>query len=126
MSTRSRCGALLLVAAIALAACSNDEEPSPVIGGTTTSASTAQNIAIAVASGKVTGGGRHKVARGTRVHLVVTADVSDEVHLHGYDKKADVAPGAPAAIDLVVDIPGIFEVELESHSQHLADLEVTG
>jgi hypothetical protein len=35
------------------------------------------------------------------------------VHVHGYDLMADVAPGSPARIDFVADVPGVFEVELE-------------
>lgn len=54
----------------------------------------------------------------------VTADVSDEVHVHGYDVFADVAPEAPAELTLTADIPGIFEVELESSGLVLFDLQV--
>jgi heme/copper-type cytochrome/quinol oxidase subunit 2 len=58
------------------------------------------------------------------VSIRVTSDVADEVHLHGYDKKVDVAPGAPATLTFTADIPGIFEVELESRSIKLIDLVV--
>ena len=78
-----------------------------------------------VVGAKVTGGGRHTVRRGASVRIVVTADVSDEVHLHGYDRKADVTPGAPAELDLVADVPGVFEIELEHKGLPLAQLEVS-
>ncbi len=35
--------------------------------------------------------------------LVVTAEVTDHVHLHGYDLMADVAPGKPARIEFTAD-----------------------
>jgi heme/copper-type cytochrome/quinol oxidase subunit 2 len=58
------------------------------------------------------------------VSLEVTSDVTDEVHLHGDDKKVDVTPGAPATLTLTADITGIFEVELEALAVKLIDLVV--
>jgi hypothetical protein len=54
----------------------------------------------------------------------VDADVADEVHVHGYDLVADVAPGSPAELTFLADIPGVFEVELESSHVELLRLEV--
>ena len=70
------------------------------------------------------GGGRIEVVRDADVVLTVTADVTDEVHVHGYDLFAVVTPDAPAVVDFVADIPGIFEVELEDAGTELAELEV--
>ena len=51
------------------------------------------------------------------IEIVVRADISDEVHIHGYDYKADVTPDNPAVLTFVADLPGIYEVELEdSHT----------
>ena len=47
------------------------------------------------------------------VLLVVTADISDEVHVHGYDLFAEVTPTEPGILEFIADIPGIFEVEFE-------------
>ncbi len=44
---------------------------------------------------------RFTVTQGERVRIVVRADVTDEVHLHGYDLLADVSPSDPARIDFV-------------------------
>lgn len=68
--------------------------------------------------------GRVPVELGRTIRLVVTADVSDEVHLHGYDIRADVAPGMPAVLEFVADIPGIFDVELEAAGQEFMQLQV--
>ena len=59
------------------------------------------------------------------VLLVVEADAKDEVHVHGYDLFADVAPGDPAQIEFVADVPGIFEVELERGHDLLIELVIS-
>jgi len=67
---------------------------------------------------------RASVKRGQKVRLFVSADVTDHVHLHGYDLTAGVAPGKPAVIAFEATIPGRFEVELEDRGVQIADLEV--
>jgi heme/copper-type cytochrome/quinol oxidase subunit 2 len=65
-----------------------------------------------------------EVTQGQRVSLRVEADVSDEVHVHGYDLLADLSPGQRATITFRAEIPGVFEIELEQAGQPLAQLEV--
>lgn len=77
-----------------------------------------------MSQGVVEGPSRPRVDLGAEITVRVTADVADEVHVHGYDVFADVAPGAPAEMTLTTDIPGIFEVELESSGLVLFDLQV--
>ncbi len=94
---------------------------------TTTTATVAGTlIEISVADGAVTGGGRVGVALGDRVVLRVTADVADEVHVHGYDLVLDVRPGETAELEFEAGVPGVFEVELESAGTELLLLEVGG
>jgi hypothetical protein len=82
-------------------------------------------IRINVVGGRPEGGIRRaSVRRGRQVVLIVTADVTDHVHLHGYDLMADVAPGAPAEIRFRATIPGRFEIELEDRRIPIGDLEV--
>ena len=82
-------------------------------------------IAIVVAGGQPSGGiQRVKLSKGEKVVLVVTSDVADEVHLHGYDLSADVAAGGSAEIPFTVDTVGKFDVELEESGVQLAELEV--
>jgi uncharacterized cupredoxin-like copper-binding protein len=64
------------------------------------------------------------VKQGRQVELVVKSELADEVHLHGYDLSADVAPGEPATIRFKATAPGLFEAELESRSLPIAELEV--
>jgi hypothetical protein len=133
--------AMLAAAALTLTACGDDGAPQAT--GTTTStapttttgpATTAEPtttadptpvIEVRVVGGKPQGGvRREQVQSGETVVLRVVADVADEVHLHGYDKTADVAPGKPAQIRFTADIPGVWEVELEQRKQKLVELEV--
>jgi heme/copper-type cytochrome/quinol oxidase subunit 2 len=67
---------------------------------------------------------RLSVPKDTRLRIVAIADVSDHVHVHGYDLMADVAPGAPAVIAFTADAPGRFEIELEDRGRQIAQLNV--
>ncbi|MGH2723382.1 MAG: hypothetical protein ACRDI0_03805 [Actinomycetota bacterium] len=84
----------------------------------------AREIEVEVEEGRVTGPRQVSVPLGRRVIITVEADVTDEVHVHGYDFLADVAPGSPARIRFRADVPGIFEVELEGAHLLLFHLEV--
>jgi hypothetical protein len=54
----------------------------------------------------------------------VSSDTADEVHVHGYDLKKDVAAGGTVSFAFRADIDGIFEVELENSGIQLAQLRV--
>ena len=82
-------------------------------------------VRIVVRGGKVVGGlERATVEQGEKVAIVVGSDVADHVHLHGYDRFADVAPGKQARLVFVASIPGRFEVELEDRGLQIADIKV--
>jgi hypothetical protein len=82
-------------------------------------------IRIVVRGGRVLGGLRRaRLDRGERAVLIVRADVSDHVHLHGYDIMRDVSPGRPARLRFRATIPGRFEVELEDRRLQIAQIEV--
>ena len=135
---------LVTICAAGLAACGGDEtsaNPPPPPPATTarrllpatSSAATAsasarprdETVRVVVRGGKVRGGiQRATVEQGKKVAIVVGSDVADHVHLHGYDKFADVAPGKPARLVFVASIPGRFEVELEDRGLQIADIEV--
>jgi heme/copper-type cytochrome/quinol oxidase subunit 2 len=69
-------------------------------------------------------GNRLRVPVGQTVNLVVTSDVAEEVHVHGYDRRADVARGQTVTVTFTADIAGIFEIELEKSHKLLLRLEV--
>lgn len=78
-------------------------------------------VRIVVRGGLPVGGPRRvTVARGRRVILNVTSDVSDHVHLHGYDLMQDVGPGMPARIAFRATRPGTVEAELEDRGVQIA------
>jgi hypothetical protein len=81
-------------------------------------------IEVAFRDGAVRGPTRFTVTQGERVRILVRADVSDHVHLHGYDLMADVAPGKPARIDFVANAAGVYECELEDAGTLLFHLEI--
>ena len=67
---------------------------------------------------------RYSVKQGRQVEIVVQSEIADEVHVHGYDLMADVAPGSPVTIAFEATAPGRFEIELEEHQLPIAELEV--
>ena len=138
MSVRpARLSAALLVlpAVLALTGCAGTA-PSPAAATGTGTASTApsdsapraaegRRIEVSIADGQVRGdAGRVPVDAGTAVTLVVTSDVADEVHVHGYDVEAELSPGEPAGIEFDATVPGVFEVELHEGGTLLLTLQV--
>lgn len=92
---------------------------------TTVSQSAGTVIEAIVAGGEVTvERDRFEVTKGSEVTIRVSADVAGPVHLHGYDVEVEAAPGKPAEITFVADIPGVFEVELEDSGKMLFEVEV--
>jgi hypothetical protein len=81
-------------------------------------------IEVTVRGDRVQGPDRAAIRQGEQVILVVHADVSDHVHVHGYDLMADVGPGRPARIRFRANVPGVFEVELEDAGRPLLELEI--
>ena len=64
------------------------------------------------------------VKKGDPVKFDVTSDVADEIHVHGYDFKKDVAKGGTVAFDFPAKIDGRFDIELEHRSRQIASLTV--
>ena len=88
-------------------------------------APTVVRVPITVRGGAPVGGIRRvTVAKNRNVVLIVRADVSDHVHLHGYNIMRDVSPGAPARLQFRATIPGRFEAELEDAGLQIADITV--
>ena len=64
------------------------------------------------------------VNEGERVRFKVDSDVSDEVHMHGYDIMKDVEAGGSVTFDFPATIEGIFEAELEDRGEQILELTV--
>ena len=90
---------------------------------TTAPASTSRTIHVTLAGGTTAPHGeRVELARGTTLILRITADHTDEVHVHGYDIEIPVGSGAPVTRQIVLDEVGRFEVE--SHEPALTILQL--
>jgi hypothetical protein len=93
---------------------------------TTAPADQPQRVVIRVENAEPVGGVQeYDVEQGEQVILVVHADVEDEVHLHGYDLAAEVAPNQPARIRFRADDVGQFEIELEERTVPIGELVVS-
>jgi hypothetical protein len=84
-----------------------------------------QRVVVVVRNGQPVGGVKHAaIKQDAEVVFIVRSDVSDHVHLHGYDLLADVAPGKPARIRFRATDVGVFDAELEDRVELIAELEV--
>jgi hypothetical protein len=103
----------------------NDTTSTSTEATSTTASPPVQTVRIVVQNAAPKGGiVRATIHKGDRVVLVVTSDVADEIHLHGYDKSTNVAAGGTARLPFTANIAGRFEVELESRGEQIADLTV--
>jgi len=138
--------AALLMGSFALASCGGDDEASGTTTETTTQTTSETTtttettttetttepevekptvVRVTVVDGAPKGGiVRATVDQGDRVRLVVTSDVADEIHLHGYDVSRDVAAGGTVTLAFRASIPGRFEAELEERGVQIADITV--
>ena len=132
---------LLLVLALGGCAAADDDagasddaatttSPSATAGGSASSGEATETeqaveISVAVTDGKVEPKPRRvEVAKDSQVRLIVTSDVDDELHVHGYEVEAELEAGRPATVELVADQTGIFEVETHESELELLQLEV--
>ena len=91
---------------------------------TTDAGPTVTVIEITLTLGTVERVERFDVPLDGAVRVVVLADVSDEIHLHGYDLRADVIPGREALFEFDATIAGVFEIELEGSGELIGELQV--
>ena len=126
------------VASIALVGCGSNDSESASTDTTTTDTTTTTTdtttttaakkpteVKVVVVNGSPQGGiVRQTVNKDDQVVLVVTSDIADEIHLHGYDKARDVAAGGTIRLPFKATIPGRFEAELESRGVQIAEITV--
>ena len=113
--------ALCVAAALVLTGCAGSSAGTDGGSGN----GTVKTVKVSVQDGKVNPvTHRESIGQGDTVRLEVTTDTADEVHVHGYDLKKDVAAGETGTIEFVADQQGLFEVELENAGLQLVQLEV--
>ncbi|MGE5282748.1 MAG: hypothetical protein ACM3N0_10590 [Chloroflexota bacterium] len=80
---------------------------------------------IVVKNGKPVGGVRALTYNeGERIRFEVDSDVSDEIHVHGYDVMKDVKAGGSVSFDFPATLEGVFEAELEGRKEQIIELTV--
>jgi hypothetical protein len=80
---------------------------------------------IVVKNGKPVGGvAELTYNEGEEVRFKVDSDVSDEVHMHGYDIMKDVKAGGSVTFEFPATIEGVFEAELEGRKEQILELTV--
>jgi hypothetical protein len=128
----------VIAAAVVLFAVLNSggEDDEPAAPETTQSTSKAQRSSpptkprprvetVTVRGGRPVGGVKKLEYRnGDRVRLVVRSDVTDEVHVHGYDLTKDVTAGGSVRFNFRANLEGVFEIELEARKEQIASLRV--
>jgi len=62
--------------------------------------------------------------KGDTVRFRVRSDVAEEVHVHGFDERADVAAGKTVSFAFAAKFDGAFEVEMERSGAQVASLEI--
>jgi Cupredoxin-like domain len=83
-------------------------------------------INVTVANGKVNPSGASiKVKAGQTVLITAVSDAADELHIHGYDKELELAPGKPTSVKFTADMKGTFEVETHESGKLVAKLVVS-
>jgi hypothetical protein len=83
-------------------------------------------VNITVANGKVNPSGASiKVKAGQTVLVTAVSDAEEELHIHGYDKELELAPGKPGSVKFTADMKGTFEVETLKSGKLVAKLVVS-
>jgi hypothetical protein len=61
---------------------------------------------------------------GDQIRFKVDSDVSDEIHVHGYELMKDVEAGGSVSFDFPATIEGVFEAELEGRKERIIEFTV--
>ncbi|MEU4474582.1 hypothetical protein [Micromonospora sp. NPDC023888] len=86
--------------------------PSPTASPTPSAPAADREIVVTIAKRRISPPtGRVTVGKGELVRITVTSDVSDELHVHGYDLGARLPAGKPGSVEFRADKTGLFEVE---------------
>jgi len=80
---------------------------------------------IVIKNGKPVGGITELTYNeGDQIRFKVDSDVSDEIHVHGYELMKDVEAGGSVSFDFPASIEGVFEAELEGRKEQILEFTV--
>lgn len=80
---------------------------------------------IVIKNGKPVGGITELTYNeGDQIRFRVDSDVSDEIHVHGYELMKDVKAGGSVSFDFPASIEGVFEAELEGRKEQILEFTV--
>ena len=120
-----RAGLLALFVAVLVVAFVLAKNGSNDNNNTSTTSASSGPVVIHLVGGKPQGGVQKiTVNKGDPVKFKVVSDVSDEIHVHGYNFHKDVKKGGSVSFDFPATIDGIFVIELESRGEQIASLQV--
>jgi len=118
-TVRAAVGAVVVIVAVVLLIVlksDNSDSSAKTTKGVTT---------IVIKNGEPVGGiAQLTYNKGEEVRFKVDSDVSDEVHMHGYDIMKDVKAGGSVSFDFPATIEGVFEAELEGRKEQILELTV--
>lgn len=118
-TVRAAVGAVVVIVAVVLLVVlksDNSDSSATTTKGVTT---------IVIKNGEPVGGiAQLTYNKGEEVRFKVDSDVSDEVHMHGYDIMKDVKAGGSVSFDFPATIEGVFEAELEGRREQILELTV--
>ena len=119
--------ALIVLFAVLNGGSDNNKSNTSTVGKPSSGSTTAAPKAavINVVGGKAAGGIKKlSFTKGDQVRFRVNSDVSDEIHVHGYDFHKDVQAGKSVSFSFPATIEGVFVIELESRGEQIAQLTV--
>lgn len=129
-------GAAVVVAAVVLLIVLKDDSGDKTRGGETATTEQAGSKSsdktnkpaiptIVIENGKPVGGIKELTySEGEQVHFKVDSDISEEIHVHGYDIAKNVKAGGSVSFDFPATIEGVFEAELEGRGEQILELRV--
>jgi FlaG/FlaF family flagellin (archaellin) len=121
MSRNSRIAILVVALVVAIAGF----VVASVNGGSEKATRTSGHAYIYVVGGKPKGGIQKLVYnKGQQVLFTVVSDVADEIHVHGFNFKKDVARNGSVTFSFPATDQGGHVIELESRGEQIAELEV--
>jgi hypothetical protein len=117
-TARAAVGAVVVVVAVVLLIV--------LKSGSSDTSATTKGVATIVVKNREPVGGIAQLTynKGEEVRFKVDSDVSDEVHMHGYDIMKDVKAGGSVSFDFPATIEGVFEAELEGRKEQILELTV--